>query len=177
MAFSPEEIENKEFLTTLRGYDRDEVRAFLKAVASDVRVSQVEAASSPHAPGDAYESLGQELGQMLKVPKESSDQLKRKAEAEATGMRRRAEEESKSLREAASNAARRLTEEAEQHAIQVRAAADREAAEKTRGAAERLERLQSAETKLRQRLYTIEMVLHSMRDDLESGSKEPSMTR
>jgi DivIVA domain-containing protein len=37
MAFTPEEVENKEFLTTMRGYDKEEVDAFLRAVASDYR--------------------------------------------------------------------------------------------------------------------------------------------
>ena len=37
MPFSPEEIESKEFLITLRGYDKDEVQAFLRAVAADYR--------------------------------------------------------------------------------------------------------------------------------------------
>src|SRR5947208_14833413 len=34
---SPEEIESKEFLVVLRGYDKDEVGSFLRAVADDVR--------------------------------------------------------------------------------------------------------------------------------------------
>ena len=37
MAFTPEEVENKEFLTTMRGYDKEEVDAFLRAVAADYR--------------------------------------------------------------------------------------------------------------------------------------------
>ena len=35
--FSPEEIESKEFLVVLRGYDKDEVGSFLRSVADDVR--------------------------------------------------------------------------------------------------------------------------------------------
>lgn len=37
MAFSPDDIEIKEFVPTLRGYGREEVRAFLRSVAEDVR--------------------------------------------------------------------------------------------------------------------------------------------
>lgn len=37
MTFSPDDIEIKEFVPTLRGYDRAEVRAYLRAVAEDVR--------------------------------------------------------------------------------------------------------------------------------------------
>ena len=32
MGLSPEEIERREFASTLRGYDRDEVRNFLRIV-------------------------------------------------------------------------------------------------------------------------------------------------
>ena len=34
MPFTPEEIESKEFLVVLRGYDKEEVGSFLRAVAS-----------------------------------------------------------------------------------------------------------------------------------------------
>jgi DivIVA domain-containing protein len=37
MTFAPDDIEIKEFVPTMRGYDRNEVRAFLRAVAEDVR--------------------------------------------------------------------------------------------------------------------------------------------
>lgn len=37
MTFSPDDIEIKEFVPTLRGYSRDEVRAFLRSVSDDVR--------------------------------------------------------------------------------------------------------------------------------------------
>ncbi|MGI9614488.1 MAG: DivIVA domain-containing protein, partial [Acidimicrobiales bacterium] len=32
MGLTPEEIERRDFASTLRGYDRDEVRSFLKKV-------------------------------------------------------------------------------------------------------------------------------------------------
>ncbi len=37
MRFTPEEIETKQFLSTLRGFDKDEVGMFLRAVAADYR--------------------------------------------------------------------------------------------------------------------------------------------
>jgi DivIVA domain-containing protein len=37
MPFSPDEIEIKEFVPTLRGYGREEVRAYLRSVSEDVR--------------------------------------------------------------------------------------------------------------------------------------------
>ena len=37
MALTPEDIESKKFLVGLRGYDKDEVTAFLQEVATDYR--------------------------------------------------------------------------------------------------------------------------------------------
>lgn len=174
MPFTPEEIDSKEFLITLRGYDKDEVKAFLKAVAADFRAALDSAPTPTEAPGNAYEALGKDIGNVLQVAKQSADQLKKKAEEEATGMRRRAEEEANTLREAASNAARRLTEEAERHSVQVRAEAERDSAERTTDASRRVDKLQSAESKLRQRLYALEMMLQSMRQELETDDDNGS---
>ncbi len=48
MPFSPDEIEIKEFVPTLRGYGREEVRAYLRSVSEDVRrlEEQLESAKS-----------------------------------------------------------------------------------------------------------------------------------
>ena len=43
MPFSPEEIEGKQFISTLRGFDKDEVSMFLRAVAADYRKALVRA--------------------------------------------------------------------------------------------------------------------------------------
>ena len=173
MPFSPEEIESKEFLITLRGYDKDEVQAFLRAVAADYRSiadsSKGGGMAAPVSTSNPFESLGEEVGTVLKVARESANALRQKAEDEAAAARRRAEEESAALRNAASSAAKRLTEEAERHAIEVRAAAEREAGDRLRETARRVERLQGTETKLRQRLYSLEMMLQSMRQELDAA--------
>ncbi len=44
MGLTPEEIERREFASTLRGYDRDEVRSFLSKVGQTVRDLQEEVA-------------------------------------------------------------------------------------------------------------------------------------
>jgi DivIVA domain-containing protein len=58
MPFSPDEIEIKEFVPTLRGYGREEVRAYLRSVSEDVRrlEEQLKAAKSvaqPEKPSQA----------------------------------------------------------------------------------------------------------------------------
>lgn len=168
MPFTPEEIENKEFLITLRGYDKDEVQAFLRAVAEDFRSVSTTFKEMP-AGGNAFDALGAEVSSVLRVAKESATALKKKAEDDAAQARKRAEEEANTLREAASQAARRLTSEAQKHATEVRAAAQREADDRLRDMARRVERLQSTESKLRQRLYALEMMLQSMRQDLDAA--------
>src|SRR4029077_9834702 len=52
MPFTPREITDKEFLITMRGYDRVEVKAFLRAVAADMAhlLAEVEASRDPVAP-------------------------------------------------------------------------------------------------------------------------------
>ena len=50
MPFTPEEIESKEFLVVLRGYDKEEVGSFLRAVAADVREIQEQAGAAPEVP-------------------------------------------------------------------------------------------------------------------------------
>jgi septal ring factor EnvC (AmiA/AmiB activator) len=53
----------------------------------------------------------------------------------------------------------------------VRAAAEREAGDRLRETARRVERLQGTETKLRQRLYSLEMMLQSMRQELDAADQ------
>jgi DivIVA domain-containing protein len=42
MPFTPDEIEIKEFVPTLRGYGREEVRAYLRSVSEDVRRLEIQ---------------------------------------------------------------------------------------------------------------------------------------
>jgi DivIVA domain-containing protein len=169
--FSPEEVEEKDFLVTLRGYDKDEVRAFLQAVSADYKAALESSRSAGAVSGDAFASLGQEVGHVLQTAKESAEAVRRKADEEAGALRARAEQEASGVRDAAGKAAKRLTEEAEQYAIGVRASADRDATERIRETTRRVERLQTTEAKLRQRLYSLETMLHAIRQDIESAQE------
>ena len=171
MPFSPEEVEEKDFLVTLRGYDKDEVRAFLQAVAADYKATLDASKHAGQVSGDAFASLGQEVGHVLQTAKESAEAVRRKAEEEAAALRARAEQEANGVRDAAGKAAKRLTEEAEQYAVGVRASADRDATERIRETTRRVERLQTTEAKLRQRLYSLETMLHAIRQDIESAQE------
>ena len=171
MPFSPEEVEEKDFLVTLRGYDKDEVRAFLQAVSADYKAALDSSRSAGQVSGDAFASLGAEVSHVFQTAKESAEAVRRKADEEATALRARAEQEANGVRDAAGKAAKRLTEEAEQYAIGVRASADRDATERIRETTRRVERLQTTEAKLRQRLYSLETMLHAIRQDIESAQE------
>jgi DivIVA domain-containing protein len=91
MGFSPDEIEVKEFLVGLRGYDRDEVRSFLRAVADDYRRTAAALGGSqgpdPES-DDAFQSVALEVADILR----SVANMRERSEAEVTRLRRRAKD-------------------------------------------------------------------------------------
>jgi DivIVA domain-containing protein len=164
--FSPEEIEKKDFLLTLRGYDKEEVRAFLESVAADY-ATLTEAARDKEVPSSAYEDIGREVSTVIQAAKESSAEMRRQAEAAAHELRARAEREATRIRESATQAAERLHAEADRYAVETRAATDRETAGQIEASRSRLERLQSTEAKVRQRLYALEATIQNLRRELD----------
>ncbi|MCU1447889.1 MAG: DivIVA protein [Acidimicrobiales bacterium] len=126
MPFTPEEIESKEFLVVLRGYDKEEVGSFLRAVAADVRTLQEEASTAdtsalvvvepvavpepepvvtavvvPSETGDAFADMGQEMASVLRAASDAAEAIRSKAEGEANEHVRIASEEAASVRRAA----------------------------------------------------------------------------
>lgn len=125
MAFTPEEIEDREFLITLRGYDKDEVQSFLHEVARELRVLQ-RAASQATAGANPLEAVGREVTSVLQAASASAEVMRREAETETTALRQRVQEEVANLKESTARAAKQLKEEAERYAVEVRARADNE---------------------------------------------------
>src|SRR5687768_15765352 len=94
MPFTPEEIETKEFLSVLRGYDKEQVAEFLRALASDVRklsdrlaraeeeaaIAKAEAAEQGK---DDYSRLGTEVAEILRHAREGAESTRVEAEREA----------------------------------------------------------------------------------------------
>jgi len=112
MALSPEDIESKEFIVSLRGYDKDDVRAFLKEVAGEFR----NVGSAQAAEPDPVDRVTRQLGAVLRAAMEESDLIVAEARREleeADGIRRQAREEAAAIRQ-----------QAEEYAEQVRAEAD-----------------------------------------------------
>ena len=105
---TPEEIQSREFLVSLRGYDRDEVHAFLGRVAeqlaqTEAKTNQLQqrldrlkqqqpsaAASAEPAPAAAspepsamFAEIGKETQRILEAAQEAGQQIQRKARQEA----------------------------------------------------------------------------------------------
>lgn len=180
MPFSPKEIEEKDFLVTIRGYDKDEVRAFLSAIASDYEIAVARAEDAEKAKGKPFETLGNELGHVLQAAKDSADHLRKNAETEASALRQRTEQEARQLREATTQAAQKLREEAERLANETRAGAEqwasqlkgkikKETDERVKESARRVQRLQIAEAKIRERFESLQETLAQARGEFDSA--------
>ncbi len=198
MPLTPAEINSKDFLVSLRGYDREEVRAFLAAIAADYK-SALAAATQAETGATSYEQLGGEVGRVLEAARDAAEEMHRRAEEETEALRRNVSEEAENLLSAATMAAAQLKEEAEKlasevrsqagrHDVTVRAEADRyseqvrkdakrEAQEVTKTAAQRVQRLRAAEMRIRGGFSAIEALIREARDDVlsdepQSGTSE-----
>lgn len=137
MSLTPDEIANKEFLVGLRGYDKEEVRSFLRTVSVAFTTVQqaAEAAPAPepepvvepvaaHAPepepastssaGKDWAELGEEIAAVLRTAHEQAGGLRADAEAAAAATRREAEAEATATRQQAAAEAESVLAAAEQ---------------------------------------------------------------
>jgi DivIVA domain-containing protein len=105
---TPEEIQSREFLVSLRGYDRDEVHAFLDEVAEAFAQLRAQAgvapapapaaapepaprAPEPVAPEPAvspFAAIGAETQRILEAAQEAGEEIRKRAQAEADTARR-----------------------------------------------------------------------------------------
>ena len=68
MPASPDELENKRFVAALRGYDKDEVDAYLRELAQELREAQAAMATATReARQDPYEDLGREVAAIARA--------------------------------------------------------------------------------------------------------------
>jgi DivIVA domain-containing protein len=136
MALTSEEIATKEFLTGLRGYDKDEVRSFLQTVAGEFESAGrgAEAAPAPAAPaagaaaGGDWSNLGDEIAAVLRTAHDQAATLRGEAETEAAKLRGDAQSETSKLRADAEADAARLRDEAQSETSKLRADAEADAA-------------------------------------------------
>jgi DivIVA domain-containing protein len=137
---SPDQVAGKEFVVTLRGYDKTEVDGFLREVADDYRT----ALDAGNANADAV----LEVQVLRQAAADAADELMRQAEAQAAELRAQAEAQADLLRTSALA-----------HAEQLRAAAAADAGRAVAGAREKLQHLASCERVARTRLSSLRKVL------------------
>ena len=170
MPLSPQEISHREFFTVKKGYDKDEVKAFLGVLARDQRILLDQIESLRNETAGLYE-VGSHVSNVLQNAGAIAERLTRESEAKAAETRRRAEEEADLLRKATTDSTNRLKEEAEQYAYDVRTAAERAAREQQTQTADRVGRLLAGESSVRERLYSLEITLQGMRGELKDAAE------
>jgi DivIVA domain-containing protein len=183
MPITPEDIASKQFsLTRGRGYDRDEVQAYLSQISS-AYVAALD--SGREVPSRMLDRLGQEVAAILRAANESGATLRQEAEEEAESLRRAAIEEAEALRRQARDDAiaerdrsdkevQSLIVEARHRAQEIRDSADRESKQLLDEAVIRYDRLQAHERELRERVDAMERVLVMLRTEMGAGSGEDS---
>jgi DivIVA domain-containing protein len=186
---TPEDIESRTFSSSgRRGYDRDEVTAFLSDVADVVRRTS-EGANRP-----SFDQLGTEAAALLRNAAEGAESLRRKgeedahrlrqeaeqeagairaqAEQEADEVRARAEQEAESVRAEAAGEAERSLQEAELLARRLRNSTERECNDLLAEAALRRERLEQHERAMEQRIREVENAFGVFRSGAEAAAAE-----
>jgi DivIVA domain-containing protein len=158
MPFAPHEIENKKFVIALRGYQTEEVEAFLRAVAADYRalvegresseaasgrIAALAAAADGARPDEPYDDWV--ARRLTAWAREASLSVSGEVEA----IKREALEEAAATRDAAQAAARELLDATEQETTRRRAALEDILRHAETAAARRLEEAEQAAEKLR----------------------------
>jgi DivIVA domain-containing protein len=100
MPFAPHEIEHKKFVVALRGYQTDEVDAFLRAVAADYR-ALLEEGSAPEPARSEPTSVLAEIERVMGTAREQAEheaaEIRRAAEADADAIRAAANAEAEAV--------------------------------------------------------------------------------
>lgn len=136
----PDEIESKEFVVRLRGYDPVEVRAFLTEVARRQREER-------HIDRPSQE-LGDTVAGVIQQALDAAQAIRQRAEVAAASIGAAAEEHAAGL----SRHAQEVLDDAEQAALETRWAAQHEADALMASTRDGVEALRRAEGEVRSRL-------------------------
>ena len=91
MGLRPEDIESKEFLVALRGYDKDQVREFLGEVAAEMRrLTQAAASGSPGGADAQWEELRAHIASVMRAAADEASTIRLHAERDAQAIRNEA---------------------------------------------------------------------------------------
>ena len=172
MELTPQQFIEAEFSEVRRGFDRDEVDAFLVKAAKGVeamqkRIADLEAELAhppPEAPSD------ETIGRTLKLAQRTADALVAEARREADALITEAGRESEDARGEATREASRTLDDAHVRAAQVLAEAEAEARAASEELRSRLRSevaaLEEARNRLRSEITLLEQHLAARRDSL-----------
>ncbi|HEX9694569.1 MAG TPA: DivIVA domain-containing protein [Actinomycetota bacterium] len=132
---TPEHIRRREFVTTRRGYDPDQVRDYLEQLAMQVedmaamvQEARFEADSALQAGAsgvDPYETLARRVSDLLRSADQEAARIRREAGEESDRVLREARAEADRVRLDAQTRAEEARAEAERHLRRARERADR----------------------------------------------------
>jgi cell division initiation protein len=134
---SPDQIRRREFVTTRRGYDPDQVREYLLQIADQVekleamaREARLQADAArrfeQETPKvDLYEQLGERVAELIRAAEQQAEQIRRDAQDEAEQITREARADADRVRLDAQGKAEQAREEAERALREARERADR----------------------------------------------------
>ncbi|MGH2775153.1 MAG: DivIVA domain-containing protein [Actinomycetota bacterium] len=127
----PEDIHNARFSTRVRGYDREEVDAFLSAIATELDrlIENQQLLQNQPAPAvedeEPYAKLGSDAGKLMQLAREHADRMKNDALAEIAAARAAAETEVAELLDRSETEASALHDMATRDAKSIKDDADR----------------------------------------------------
>ena len=116
--FTPEEIEARAFVTVRRGYDVDEVGAFLRAVAEDVRRLQDDLAAAGRKADPLDDAMADAVA-IVQSARESAARIEAQSEQRAADRLRDLEDDVARRMERARSEARAILEEARDQAAAI----------------------------------------------------------
>jgi DivIVA domain-containing protein len=128
---TPEDVHNARFSMRVRGYDRDEVDAFLRRLATELEQMIENQQLLQNRPirvveeEEPYARLGSDAGKLMQLARDHADRMKAEGLVEIAAARTAAEREVAELLERAGTEASALREMAERDAKSLRDDADR----------------------------------------------------
>lgn len=183
---SAEQIRRREFVTTRRGYDPDQVRDYLGQIASQVeqmealvRQARQEAEAAPQAAAepqpDPYETFSLRMAGLIKSVDEDVERFRREAQEEATRIVAEARVDADRVIVEARAEADRVRLDAQSQAEESKAEGERALREVRERADRTLAALSLRRDALVEQLAEMQNRLRSVARDLEAAIEQPSV--
>jgi DivIVA domain-containing protein len=143
---SPDQIRNRSFQTTFRGFDRAEVTEFLEKISRTIEFldrerARISTQSTEQVDGDLqseFQRVSSEIGELLEAARVAAEGMRdraaaeaaewrRSAEEDATGLRKEAQSDAEALRGDAWSTSKQMLDQSQAEARQIHEAAERDA--------------------------------------------------